>query len=301
MRNFLLCCLFALLASCSNNKQYKYIETVTEQTFTLDTRIKEKEPEIINAPDDSTAYKEAFKKFLISLKVYGDLSEQDKSAQRILDIPQLFTLYDDKGQDITNITFPGKAVYESETLKEIANLTIGEGKSSDIIPETPAVHVDSSKIKALKPFFNIKSDEFDKNGSSWCKPKNAPVYTNANGIYCYFQIVDNIPQNLRFRIQYYSDDWLFINNCQFSIDGKAYEYTPGNVETDNGDGGYIWEWFDESVHGYDMELLNALANAKTAKIKFIGRQYHDIKPITKDQIKSIQRTIDLYHAMGGTI
>ena len=38
--------------------------------------------------------------------------------------------------------------------------------------------------------------------------------------------------NFRLRIQYYSDDWLFIRKYQFSIDNKAYEFIPNNVETD---------------------------------------------------------------------
>ena len=45
-----------------------------------------------------------------------------------------------------------------------------------------------------------------------------------------------MPSNLRFRIQYYADDWLF-NKVQFSIDGKAYEYIPSDTERDCGYGG----------------------------------------------------------------
>ena len=100
-------------------------------------------------------------------------------------------------------------------------------------------------------------------------------------------------------MQYYSDEWLFFNRVQFSIDGKAYEYVPLNTETDNGDGGYIWEWFDESITNSDKDLISALSNAKSAKMKLIGRQYFDIRTISKDQIKNIKRTLDLYKEMGG--
>jgi hypothetical protein len=120
-----------------------------------------------------------------------------------------------------------------------------------------------------------------------------------NGIYCYFQTENNIPSNLRFRVQYHADDWLFISRIQFSIDGKAYDYIPSDVETDSGNGGRIWEWFDESLDSSDKELIDALANAKSAKMKLIGKQYHDIKAITTEQINSIKRTLEMYNAMGG--
>jgi hypothetical protein len=108
--------------------------------------------------------------------------------------------------------------------------------------------------------------------------------------------------NFRLRIQYYSDDWLFIRKYQFSIDNKAYEFIPNNVETDSGNGGYIWEWCDENIHSNnDIELIKALSNAKTAKIKFIGRQYHDIKTISQKQIKGIKDAVNLYLAMGGSL
>ena len=95
---------------------------------------------------------------------------------------------------------------------------------------------------------------------------------------------------------------MFFDKIQFSIDGKAYEYIPLSTETDSGDGGYIWEWFDENVSTVnDKELLKALANAKSAKMKFIGRQYHDIKNISKEQLNGIKRTIDYYKALGGSL
>jgi hypothetical protein len=71
------------------------------------------------------------------------------------------------------------------------------------------------------------------------------------------------------------------------------------TETDSGDGGKIWEWFDESVSVSDKQLINALANSKSAKMKLIGRQYFDVKNISQDQIKGIKRTLELYQAMGG--
>ena len=115
----------------------------------------------------------------------------------------------------------------------------------------------------------------------------------------YFGVQEEKPLSLRFRIQYYAEDWLFFKKVQFSIDDNAYEYIPSDTETDSGYGGKIWEWFDEPLNMNDKELIYALVNANSAKMKFIGRQYFDIKTITKEQMNDIKRALELYHAMGG--
>lgn len=160
--------------------------------------------------------------------------------------------------------------------------------------------IDSVQIKLLKPYFNANKDEFDPTGRIWFKPKSAPEYTSINGFYCYFTSdTIGIPHNFRFRIQYSATDWVFFKECQFLIDGKALEYLPSRTETDTGSG-YICEWSDEPVYESDLKLIEALSNAKEAKVKFIGKQYYQIKQITKEQTLNIKRSLDLYKAMGGT-
>tara|TARA_B110000503_G_scaffold11236_1_gene15312 strand:- start:285 stop:833 length:549 start_codon:yes stop_codon:yes gene_type:complete len=174
-----------------------------------------------------------------------------------------------------------------------------KNKEKEIEEFRKNVKIDSTKIKELKPFFNIKKDEFDPSGKEWYEPKTAPKYTNENGIYLYFQVNSGIPSNLRLRIQYHSDDWLFFNKVQFSLDGVAYEYIPQDTETDSGNGGRIWEWLDDTMGKSNTELLNALSNSKISKMKFIGRQYTDIKNLTENQTRDLKRTLELYKSMGG--
>ena len=85
----------------------------------------------------------------------------------------------------------------------------------------------------------------------------------------------------------------------FAIDGKAFEYIPSDTETDSGEGGKIWEWFDQVLSKDDKPLIEALANAKSAKMKIIGRQYYDEKTVTSEQIAAIKHTLEFYRAMGG--
>ena len=162
-----------------------------------------------------------------------------------------------------------------------------------------SVKEETPEIKELKKNFNIKKDEFDENNIVWYKPKSAPSYRNANGFYCYFGTKNGVPIVLRIVHQYYSDDWLFIRTYKFSIDGKAFSYSPINMNTDNGEGGMIWEWSDEVVDSNIKEIIESLRKCQTAKIKLEGRQYYDTKSITSSQIKSINQTIELFELMGG--
>ncbi|MBQ7462484.1 MAG: hypothetical protein IJS63_09605 [Bacteroidaceae bacterium] len=280
-------------------RNYKYVERVREQRVLGGSSIKDKEEKVISASSDSAAYLEAYKKYCISLKVYNDMRKEGMG--QYLDIPIGFKLYNSDGEDITDIYFESKLAEEDaieSSILAIDNVVKRSNNSKQTKVEE--AKIDSVKIKELLPFFKVKKDEFDPNGKTWYEPKSAPQYTNRNGIYLYFAVQNGKVAALRFRVQYYSDDWLFFKKIQFSIDENAYEYIPSNTETDCGNGGKIWEWFDEALTGSDRDLIYALVEAKSAKMKFIGRQYYDIKTITKNQITDMKRALDLYRAMGGT-
>ncbi len=289
------------ILSCE--KKYKYIQIDTEESVLGGVSTQEKEAKIITAANDSIAYLEAYRNFCIAEKVNKDMLG---ALGKVYSTPLKFKLYNENGQDVANsVTFPGKENREEEIKKEVFALPNSVAESVDKITQDKLANtkktakIDSTKMKELLGSFRVKKDEFSNNNKKWYEPKSAPKYTNANGIYCYFQTENGIPSNLRFRVQYYADDWLFFKKILFSVDGKAYEYTPSNVETDSGDGGYIWEWFDEQLSSYDKDLIIALSSANEVKMKFIGRQYYNIKNLSAEQIKSIKRTLDLYHAMGG--
>ncbi|MBQ8655519.1 MAG: hypothetical protein IJ527_00410 [Prevotella sp.] len=295
MKNYILLLTAALtLTAC--NKKYKYVETVQEKSILSGSTIQEKESKEISAPSDSAAYLDAFQKFCISLKVYNDM--QKKGMADYLDVPLGFKLYNNKGEDITDIVFYTKAEQMEIISARILSMENIVDGTKEKTPQQES-KVDSAKIKELLPFFEVKKDEFDPKGLTWYTPKSAPTYTSQNGIYLYFNITEGKPGPLRFRIQYYASDWLFFKKVQFAIDEKAYEYIPAKTETDNGHGGMIWEWFDEALTSSDRDLIYALSTAKSAKMKFIGRQYHNIKVIDNKQIEDINRALELYKAMGG--
>jgi hypothetical protein len=174
----------------------------------------------------------------------------------------------------------------------LSSTSKNEASASNVI-------IDTAKVKALKNYFVESVDEFSNDNLVWIKPKNAPKFVNDNGIYLYFQANNGVVSNLRFRIQYHASDWLFFEKVQFSIDGTAYDSFPADVKRDSGNGGKIWEWTDQMVRANDSELIKALANAKSAKMKIIGREYFDIKNISSSQIQSMYRTLEYFQALGG--
>ena len=300
---FLILLLAVVLTSCNSDKKYTYVEVVLEKGIFGGVDKKEKEPKIIRAKNDTLAYLEAYQSFCIAVKVNKDMQE---TYGEMPSTPLEFKLLNDNGENIVNSTFfVTKAEEEQKIEERVFSRSNSIKESAESIEKEKiedfkkVVKIDSAKVKELEKFFTLKKDEFSNNNKIWYTPKSAPQYTNRNGIYCYFQTENGMPSNLRFRVQYYNDDWLFFKKIQFSIDNKAYEYIPMDTETDSGNGGYIWEWFDESATSSDKELLYALANAQNAKMKFIGRQYHDIKTITQEQKLAIKRTLELYNALGG--
>ena len=154
-------------------------------------------------------------------------------------------------------------------------------------------------IEKYKPLFNEETDEFSD--FVWVTPKTAPKFVNRNGVYCYFVMHGGKPVTLRFRYQYYADEWLFIESMIFNIDGENITIIP-DMDTDCGDGGKIWEWCDEAVVGgnsVDEKFIAKIANAKSVKVKMNGSQYYDTRVLTAEQIKSIKDAYEYYKALGG--
>ena len=152
-------------------------------------------------------------------------------------------------------------------------------------------------IAKLSKKFRFEEDEFGDR--TWVYHTTTPKYTNRNSIHLYFQKDNNgHASNLRFRVQYESGDWLFIKNMIFNIDGENMQFIPDDMETDCGYGGRIWEWCDESA-AYNQELINKIANAKTVKVKFNGRQYYNTKTMSSKELQAFKETLEYYKALDG--
>lgn len=298
---FTLVSLAISVVSC--DKSYKYIEIVSENSETEVSIEKEKEEMIIKAKNDTTAYFKAFELFCISLKFKKDMIEAFGKYETT---PLRFKLLNEKGVDISkNTVIPNRIEREREIKKQVfatknnIKELVDQERNSGPKESKKEINLSSPEIVKLSRNFNIKEDEFSENKLIWYYPKSAPNYLNCNALYCYFQLENNLANNLRLRLQYFSDEWLFISKVIFLIDGKVFEFIPMETKTDSGNGGQIWEWIDQEITTNEIKIINAVANAKEAKMKLVGTKYFDIKPITKSQINAMKQTLELYHLMGG--
>ena len=150
---------------------------------------------------------------------------------------------------------------------------------------------------------NMRKKYDDMKEITWYRDKTSPQYNNYNGFFGYFGKSNSGSPFLRLRIQYAADDWLFIEKYVIKVDGVTYEIEEekyGEIETDNGYGG-IWEWLDRAVSKKEFEIMKAVANGKSVKIRFIGKQYYKDKTINSTQKRALRNVLDAFEAMGGKI
>jgi len=134
-------------------------------------------------------------------------------------------------------------------------------------------------------------------GIDWYRDKSSPAYNNQNGFFLYMGKSGTVAPWLRLRIQYYAEDWLFIESFIIVADGQRFERTGTKFERDNDS--KIWEWYDENLSASDLQMIKAVIDSKEAVIRFNGRQYRKDKTITSDQKTALQNVLYAYKALGG--
>ena len=127
---------------------------------------------------------------------------------------------------------------------------------------------------------------------TWYQSSSSTNYRNANAFYLYFGMFDGEKGPLRLVVQYYDEDWLFIETAKVNVDGIVYTLNIFDWERDNDSS--IWEWSDEPLD--DRALIEAIINSRSAVIRFEGRQYYDTRTISSTQkaaLKSVLQAWDL--------
>ncbi len=156
----------------------------------------------------------------------------------------------------------------------------------------------AEREKAKKRLVELRTEKDEFQGTIYYYDKSSPKFVNQNAIYLYFG-TDEEGQvgSLRFRIQYFSTDWLFIEKAVFLIDGETFEYAPGIWERDNDS--EIWEYNDSNVDFDSYAIIDALIQSKEAKVRFIGQQYYKDKTITNSQRIAMKRVLEIYQGLSG--
>jgi len=166
--------------------------------------------------------------------------------------------------------------------------------------QEPQKVVDAATINdALKGL----SKECDKmRDICWYKAVGSPKFRNTNAFYLYFgRTSSGAFTDLRLTVQYFADDWLFINGAWAKADGDRVDVPSAKWERDNNHN--IWEWTDVEIDTpRSTSAITKIANAKNVVVRFEGKQYYNDKTLSAAQLKAMRDVIAAYEkATGKTI
>lgn len=215
-----------------------------------------------------------------------------------------------KKEDEANIQrLQGIALEETQTNNE---QTQEETQRVETLQLTPEEREEKEKILQSKlTELKIATDTF--NNVDFYYPKAMPIngtnfiINERTLVLPFIKGTDNMYALLT-KINYMSDDWLFIKSFEVNVDGNiifnSSDYTNGfKFDRDNSDG-YIYETYQHMVaKSYDstvdevwLSMLREIANSQKSTIRFYGTQYYDdfvVAEKDKQSIKDILDTWDL--------
>lgn len=196
-----------------------------------------------------------------------------------------------------------EATNAAQLLKKV-NFAIAEEKRK--LEEQIKKEQEEKERNINKALSNLVFEYNEFSDATYYRDKSSPGYVNRNGFFLTFSHSgkkgESKPRTIYLKIQYHSDDWLFINDYQFAIDGKNYSLSPEKIERDHGEGGMIWEWCSINLN-YNKDafaIVKAIINSRTAKIRFNGSQYYDVKVISSSEKSALKNVLLAFEALGGT-
>lgn len=174
--------------------------------------------------------------------------------------------------------------------------TSAEANPEESATETPAVS--DAEFKSALSKMRIQKDSV-KN-IKWYYDKSSPQYRNRNSFELYAGQESGSSPWLRFNIQYFGEDWLFIKSYFFNIDGETYEINTnyGDVETDNDS--QVWEWYDVNPTSENIEMIQKIIKSNKTVMRLEGSQYHKDVIITQTQKTALKNVLTVFQGLGGT-
>jgi hypothetical protein len=113
----------------------------------------------------------------------------------------------------------------------------------------------------------------------------------------YVSLPDDMQPILRMRTVYFGDDWVFYKSIKVMVDDAViYERDFNDVARDNS-GGSVWETADFPADARDLLALHAIAGAKSATIRFSGREHRHDHEITVKERKDIKKVLEAYEQL----
>jgi len=127
--------------------------------------------------------------------------------------------------------------------------------------------------------------------------QTSPTSRSQNGFYVCFGRTDDMRlTNLYLVVQYYGDEWLFIESFDIKVDGNKFKKYAG-FERDN----YteVWEWCMIELDSSDLDMIRSIACSKETKVRLNGNQYYKDVKLTRTQKKALENVLLAYELLEG--
>ncbi len=150
----------------------------------------------------------------------------------------------------------------------------------------------------------LRANKDEMRDISFYEHPSTPKYRNANSLHLYFgKTKDGRLTDIRFVMQYFADDWLFIQKAWAKADGTTIELPSvkkfSGWERDNS-GGRIWEWSDTALsQPNEISAIRQLASAKSVTVRYEGKQYYKDVKLSEKQLKAMRDMISAYEGVSG--
>lgn len=136
-------------------------------------------------------------------------------------------------------------------------------------------------------------------GITWYHDPTSPQTNRSKAFYLYIGEKSGSLPWLRLRVQYYADDWLFVQNYVVSVEGMKLEGSGRAADWERDNDSDIWEWLDVTPTSADLAMIVTVVESKDATLRYNGRQYYKDVKITAQQKAAFKRVLLAYEAMGG--
>jgi tetratricopeptide (TPR) repeat protein len=174
-----------------------------------------------------------------------------------------------------------------------------DSKLDEALAHYKQQYANQQRAKALSKM-RARYDSF--NDVTWYRDYSSPTYLNQNGFYIYFGSSAGSATPLHLKMQYFADDWLFIDKAAVNVDGETFLLSETSFERDNNS--TIWEWLDVTIIGdasseivLGRDVLEKIAHSKNAVVRYTGSQYYHDQYISSNQKRAMLNVLEAYDAM----
>lgn len=189
-----------------------------------------------------------------------------------------------------------KQARESLSLNAKIDLKIANAEKAKQAERERQAEKNRQIIAQLDKNLSKRLDEIQ--GVTWIRHKSVPSLKSHMELYFGTQGQPLRVLPLRMKLQYSSEDWLFVKSVTIKADEQLIRLGALNFERDNGSG-KIWEWAD--LPASDVGTLNKIINAKKVLIRFDGRQYYNDFILPDDQKKAMRDIVVAWQRYEGNI